>query len=439
MADMRNERKRIAEMILALLVQSGSPLKARDITAALQHQDSNVTKNIVNSVLYNDLSTIGQIIQDDEYRWAVVDQGTTDAVIAQGAHLQSGTDELRPTPEECRAARRILSTLRAGTTSRRTAKAISVGTTAIEEDIYSRLQALFSAGARDEIIVVAADWGFGKSHLRMLLSSYLSERGIPFVHECIDARAASLSHIHRSVSRWLERIQFRRTLGLRAGLENGCLSSTRALEWARGKYFDFANGLRAGLGGYEWGWLLALGHLYRSPDYSYQHPKAWALLETAAKFLNNMDCGGLVLLLDEAENIDKQYDIRGRRKSYETLARMMRHPHILPIMFVTDRLPYQVEKDFEYGRAHGWANWSADARWFVSRFRELQPLRTPLLTDRLAAELVTGIGLLYRIAYSTSSELLTEAILDHWRRTPTRSIRLLVRLTINALDLMEQR
>ena len=43
----------------------------------------------------------------------------------------------------------------------------------------------------------------------------------------------------------------------------------------------------------------------------------FVVLRTAA------DAGhhGLVLLLDEVENLNQQYDIRGRRKSYDTLGR----------------------------------------------------------------------------------------------------------------------
>lgn len=288
------------------------------------------------------------------------------------------------------------------------------------------------------MLVIAADWGFGKSHMRMLLSSHLSEQGIPFIHECIDARAASLSHIHRSVARWLERIQFGRTVGLRDALNNGVLSAEKALEWASSNSSDYAHGLRWALGGYEWGWLRALGHLYRSPDYPYQHLKAWSLVESVATFLNKMNRGGLVLLLDEAENIDKQYDIRGRRKSYETLGRMTRHPHILPVVFVTDRLLYQVEQDHQQGIADGWSNWSPEAKWFVGHFRDLQPLRPPRLTDGLAEKLVSSIEGLYRSAYPACSALSPGVILKQWRQTPTRSTRLLVRLTINELDLLAQ-
>jgi hypothetical protein len=272
----------------------------------------------------------------------------------------------------------------------------------------------------------------------MLISSHLSKQGIPFIHECIDARGASLSHIHRSVPRWLERIQFGRTVGLRDALSNGMLSTEKALEWAASNYSDFAYGLRAALGGYEWGWLRALGHLYRSPDYPYQHLKAWSLVESVATFLNKMGNGGLVLLLDEVENIDKQYDIRGRRNSYEMLALMTRHPHILPVVFVTDRLLYQVELDYQHGVGDGWTNWSPEAKWFVGYFRKLQPLRPPRLTDRLAEELVSSIEALYLSAYPACSSLSPGLVLNHWRQTPTRSTRLLVRLTVNELDLRAQ-
>jgi hypothetical protein len=358
------------------------------------------------------------------------DQEATDA--------PSVSEELHRPTEECRAARRVLQVLRSGTTSCRAAKAVSVGTARIEQEIHSRTDSLLRDGTKGDMIVIAAAWGFGKSHMRMLLSNHLSEQGIPFVHECIDARAASLSHIHRSVPRWLERIQFGRTTGLRDAFSNGVLSSEKSLEWAVSNYSDFAYGVRAALRGYEWGWLRALGHLYRSPDYPYQHLKAWSLVESVATFLNKMGRGGLVLLLDEAENIDKQYDIRGRRKSYETLARMTRHPHILPVVFVTDRLLYQVEQDAKQGMADGWWNWSPEAKWFVGHFQELQPLRPPCLTDGLAEQLVSSIAGLYRAAYPACSSLSSGLVLKHWRQSPTRSTRLLVRLTINELDLLAQ-
>lgn len=441
---MADEREHIADSILAILRESADPLKAREIADMLHNRGLVVTRTTVNSVLYNELSRAGRVAQDSQYRWSEIDSGRKLAVAVQEAqdndppHLSSAGEALGTLTEECRGARRVLQVLRSGTTSCRAAKAVSVGTKRIEQELYSRTDSLLQDGTKGDMIVIAADWGFGKSHTRMLISSHLSEQGIPFVHECIDARAASLSHIHRSVPRWLERIQFGRTVGLRDAMGNGVLPPEKALTWAASNYSDFAYGLRAALGGSEWGWLRALGHLYRSPDYPYQHPKAWSLLESVAMFLSKMDRGGLVLLLDEAENIDKQYDIRGRRKSYDTLARMARHPHILPVVFVTDRLLYQIEQDARQGTSDGWWNWTPEAKWFVGHFQEIQPLRPPRLTDGLAEQLVTSITELYRTAYPACSSLEPELVLKHWRQTPTRSTRLLVRLTINELDLLSQ-
>jgi len=441
---MADEREHIAECILAVLRGSADSLKAREIADMLHGRGLATTRTTVNSVLYNELSRASRVTQDSQYRWSAILPDREALAAAQESQRQdapqlpSVREAFGPSTEECRAARRVLQVLRSGTTSCRAAKAVSVGTKRIEQELYSQTDSLLQDGTKGDMIVIAADWGFGKSHTRMLVSSHLSEQGIPFVHECIDARAASLSHIHRSVPRWLERIQFGRTVGLRDALSNCVLPPEKALAWSASNYSDFAYGLRAALGGYEWGWLRALGHLYRSPDYPYQHPKAWSLLESVATFLNKMNRGGLVLLLDEAENIDKQYDIRGRRKSYDTLARMARHPHILPVVFVTDRLLYQVEQDARQGTADGWWNWTPEAKWFVGHFQEIQPLRPPRLTDGLAEQLVTSIAELYRTAYPKCSSLEPGLVLKHWRQTPTRSTRLLVRLTINELDILSQ-
>lgn len=441
---MSQSREQVAAAICKVLTNSAAPLRAREIVEHLYAAGLSVTKTDVNSILYGELTSREAVTQLGDFRWSLngaAHVGETKEVeppsemppVAPAKTVESTTS-----PEECRAARRILQTLRSGTTSGNAAQAISVGTKRLEQDLYAKVDSLCQDGTKGDMVVIAADWGFGKSHFRMLLSRHLSENRIPFVHECIDARAASLAHLHRSVPRWLERIQIGRTVGLRDALTNSQISVEKALDWARKSYTDFSYGLRVALDGHEWGWLQALGHLYRSPDNPYQHPKAWALLETAAEFLNQMGCGGLVLLLDEAENIDKQYDIRGRRKSYDTLAKMMRHRHILPVLFVTDRLLNQVQSDFEYGRIAGWANWTPDAKWFVNHFLAIEPLRPPRMNDRLAEELATSISDLYQSAYPMNSYPLIDRILAHWRQTPTRSTRLLVRLTINELDIHAQ-
>jgi hypothetical protein len=422
-------------------------LLGREIAEVLQQSGVNVTKQNVNSMLYSELSSKKCVVQDTSSdRWSVTGQplpleipvATAEPGYDHGTSDGNSISTPQSKPEECRTARRVIQILRSGTTSCRAAKEVSVGTARIEKDLYVQTKSLFEDGTKGDMIVIAADWGFGKSHMRMLLSNHLSEQGLPFVHECIDARAASLAHIHRSVPRWLERLRIGHSTGLRDALSNGHLPMDRVVQWAVKSDSQFASGLYAALNGCEWGWLLALGHFYRSPDYPYQHPKAWALLESVAGFLNKMDRGGLVLLLDEAENVTRQYDIRGRRKSYETLTRMMRHPHILPVLFATDRLSHQVEEDYAFGQGRGWKNWTTEAMWFVSRFREIVPIKPPSLNDRLAEELVTRIHSIYQTGYPSGAALAPESILEHWRRTPTRSIRLLVRLTVNELDLLAQ-
>jgi hypothetical protein len=208
---------------------------------------------------------------------------------------------------------------------------------------------------------------------------------------------------------------------------------------ARGHESDFARGLTAALQGNEAGWLRALGHNYRMPDYNYQHPKSLRLFESAASFLHETGHGGLVLLLDEAKNIDKQHSISGRRKSYETLDEFVRHPHILPVLFVTDRLFYQIDNDYGIGRARRWENWTVSARSFVKRMHVIDPIRPPRMTDEDAKTIVAKIVQLYRTAYpSFDREFLRDSIVRHWKRTPTRSTRLLVRLVVNELDIAAQ-
>ena len=447
-----------ADAVVALLVESSSPLKAGEIVERLNTSGREVTKKLVNSVLYGELSSTTRVEQDASFRWrAITTTGSNTAdhavehvataerqklevvEVVTTSDVEARFDMDEAAPEEGREARRIIHTLRSGTTSTRAAKAITVGTSRIERELNTLTDSLFEEGTSGYLVAISADWGFGKSHMRMLLSSHLSDQGIPFIHECVDARAASLAHLHRSIPRWLDRIQFGKTRGFRDALLCGQISSEKASEWASSKYSAFSWGLRWALQGNEWAWLQILGHNYRSPDYPYQHPKSRALLEEIATFLNDIGMGGLVLLLDEAENINQQYDIRGRRKSYDTLARFMEHPHILPIMFVTDRLYYQVEEDYSRGEELDWDNWTPESEEFVTSFRDLKPMRPPRLTDRTAEKLVSNIHGLYRTAYSSlPSHFSVQSVLTHWRQTPTRSVRLLVRLTVNELDLCVQ-
>lgn len=58
------------------------------------------------------------------------------------------------------------------------------------------------------------------------------------------------------------------------------------------------------------------------------------------------------------------------------------------------------------------------------------------MNDRLALKLASSICEQYQIAYAPKAFPNVDQILQHWRQTPTKSTRLLVRLTINELDIL---
>ncbi len=338
------------------------------------------------------------------------------------------------------AARRVIFRLRSGTTSTEAARAITVGTKAIQQQLVEGAARCSNGDGTDELVFVQADWGFGKSHTRMLLSGDLFNTQTPFAYGCVDARGSSLGHIHRAVPKWLEELRIGKVVGLRRLIEEDVIPADAALRWAIDQHSDFAAHLYWALRGWPGGWMRALGHAFSTPDYSYQHPKALRLLMSVADFLHQLGHGGLVILLDEVENIDRQTDIRGRRKSYATLATLMDHPHIFPVLFVTDRFFERAKADAERGWMNDWRNWPDRAAEFVSNVAEHTVLRPPIITEQTARKLVGRIVSVYESAYGPNeTEFAAERVLDYWTRTATRSIRLLVRLTVNELDLHAQR
>ena len=338
-----------------------------------------------------------------------------------------------------KTAHRVILTLRSGTTSAVSARETSVGTEKIMKSLRSVAENLANGSVAGELAVVSADWGFGKSHVRTLLASDLRTRGIPCIYDCVDGRGTSLAHIHRAVARWLEHVQ----IGCRTGLQNAVMTRTippdRALKWTMSRSSSFAYGLQMAIKYPSWGWHLALGHNYRSPDYGYQHPKAMDLLLSFADFLHDMGFGGIVLMLDEVENIDKQWDIRGRRKCYDTLVQMASHRSILPVLFVTDRLFRQIEADQKRSSTYGWSEWDAKTRTFVTKFLEREVLRPPKFNAQSALMLVDKIASIYAAAHGPPPNAFSPAaIVNHWQRASIRSVRFLVRLTVNELDLAMQ-
>jgi hypothetical protein len=331
-------------------------------------------------------------------------------------------------------ARRVIRSLRAGVASPASARAITVGTEAIEAKMVQYTSSLMNGNAKPRLVFVLGDWGFGKSHIRMLCVEELRKRGIPHVHDAIDGSAGSLSHIHRCVPRWLEGLRIGQFIGLRAAFDGHSIDRDKAYRWALANFSRFSTGLRLALAYGYWHW--ANGHQFRSPDYSYQHPHGLEFLLSAAGFVNGMGRGGIALLLDEAENISRQYDIRGRRKTYDTLARLVQSPYLFCVVFITKRFFQQVEEDIARGRRDMWAGWTGEARDFIVRVQQQVPVEPPPLTRRLAKALIEKITLIYQEAYGKRPiRSPGDEVLRAWEVTATRSIRLLVRLTVHHLDI----
>jgi hypothetical protein len=334
-------------------------------------------------------------------------------------------------------ARSIIRTLRAGVPGPAASRAITVGTATIEARISELFSDLVNLKTRAGMLLIEADWGFGKSHVQMLCLDEIEKRRVPSGYERIDGRGSSLAHIHRMVPRLLSGLRFTTANGLMAAVEQGVIGREEALEWCNGHTGTFAENLRLALHGNARGWLAALGLRFAMPDYPYQHPRAMDLLLSAADMLRHVGHHGLVLLLDEVENLNQQYDIRGRRKSYDTLGQLMAHGTIVPILFVTRRFVEQLEADKQRGEWTSWRDWTGRARWFVESLSQIELLRPPVINDGLAKELVQKLGLLHDSAYGDGVALssVTKNVLRMWRETSTRSVRLLVRLAVNAFDL----
>lgn len=335
-------------------------------------------------------------------------------------------------------ASRIIKTLRSGTVNAMSARAITVGTREIEHQLLLSAEGLLDRGAAGKVAIVEDDYGFGKSHVRSLLLGRLVEAKVPFIFGSVDARSSSLAHVHRAIPSWLSKMRIGAFSGIKDILYHQVVPISRAIEWAQGRSCVFSYGLRKGLEGQEFGWMLAHGFYYQSPDYSYQHEKAIPLLFSCADFLHHVGKGGLVLMLDEAENIDRQYDIRGRRKSYDFLGRLINHPHILPILFVTERF-YNTVKSDVYWSKPSWPYWTNSAKTFAEDIQLREQLKPPKINDQMAKIVIEKISILFNKAYGLRTNGDTkDLILQGWHRTATKSVRLLVRMIVNEFDLQMQ-
>jgi hypothetical protein len=313
---------------------------------------------------------------------------------------------------------------------------VTVGTEAVEAEL-SKYETAWRAGLATgpNMIFISADWGFGKTHLRMLLVDSLLRGNRPFIHDHIDGKAGSLAHLHRSVPRWMETLQIGPHVGIRAAIECGLRDAPKIRNWCWKRKTSFAQDLNRAVDGREWAWNLVAGHQYQFPDYSYYHLKAFEILADTAALMAAFSKGGIFLLLDEAENVTRQHDIRGRRKTYATLGRLASERHLFSIAFVTERFFGQVQDDMQRGVREGWALWPEDARKFLARIPSVPVARPPRLNDPLAKAVVNKIADIYSKAFGCHPPPgFQDVVLAAWSRTATRSIRLLVRIVIDTLD-----
>jgi hypothetical protein len=332
-------------------------------------------------------------------------------------------------------ARQIIRTLRAGVVTRASAKAISVGSAEMERVIRKHLTDFSRQKNESSLLLLQGDWGSGKSHHRMLCQQIVEDLGLPSIQHCVDGAGGSLAHAHRCISTWLSECTVGTTTGLPSAFDYGLLDRDKSLAWCASRYGSFEFGLSLVLDGMSWGWFTALGHQFATPDYGYQRDKALAVLHSSASYMTAMDKSGFVLLLDELENVTRQWDIRGRRKSYDTLERLSRDPSFFVIAFITSRFLRQVQEDAAVGLSRQWDGWSREARHFVSRIHDIEVLHLPALSDASGMQIVKKISSVYDQAYKGSlSSHDTERIVTHWKRTATRSVRLLVRSAIMQLD-----
>jgi hypothetical protein len=235
----------------------------------------------------------------------------------------------------------------------------------------------------------------------------------------------------------METLQIGPHVGVRAVIECALRDIPKIRSWCWKRKTSFAQDLNRAVDGREWAWNLVAGHQYQFPDYPYYHVKALEILGETAALMAAFSKSGIVLLLDEAENVIRQHDIRGRRKTYATLGRLASERSIFSIAFVTDRFFAQVQDDMERGVREGWALWPEDARKFIASIPSVPVARPPRLNDLMAKAIVNKIADVYSKAFHCHSPVgLQDQVLTAWRRTATRSVRLLVRITIDALDRM---
>ncbi len=157
--------------------------------------------------------------------------------------------------------RRVVRTLRSGTVTSRSVKAMSIGTENVHTTLERHLREFITDAAAGRFVLVKGDWGTGKSHIAVLCEDIIHDCALPLVRHAVDGRSGSLAHAHRCIPQWLNQCRFGTVTGFPAAFNSRWLDATEARVWCRSNWSPFAQGLRLALDGDSSGWVLALGHL----------------------------------------------------------------------------------------------------------------------------------------------------------------------------------
>ena len=174
------ERTTIATLIISLL-QRAMPLRARHIAARIRDAAPDVTVQEVNSVLYRELGDT--VVQNGSYEWAIKRAGTSTL-----QHLAKTTEELDRRASYLRAVQR----LRAGLPPQEHIGELTVGNH--QATINTILNS--TPGTR-RWMLVAGDYGHGKSHALTLFENEARRHGYATCHLSADAAASALNHPQR--------------------------------------------------------------------------------------------------------------------------------------------------------------------------------------------------------------------------------------------------
>ncbi len=118
------------------------------------------------------------------------------------------------------------------------------------------------------------------------------------------------------------------------------------------------------------------------------------------------------------------------------LGRVMRMPHVWPVLAATERFDRLVQGDVENGLDRA-PYVSDECIWFLRGWTggAFETFATPEPSTRDAQLLARNVVRTYRVAHDYELDAhAVEAIVDAWRANPGRNVRRLLRLLVHRLD-----